>query len=1232
MNKENNLLNDVNCTSNNSNNIVVMSNSNNKISYKSCNLNNSFNNNNKYNTDINNNNKNNNYFIINDINKCNKLKIYSYNNSLDNKNCLNKKNIINSNYFNNCLNKKTSHISISKNNEIDNKNESNKKNVLNSSLKSVIFFFTFNKTYTIINNYTTKDILKLLKEFQKDNFFILQIDNDPYLYEEISKESFSVDFEVYIGQMNALTLDYCFSPVNEYLYFNLSLINTILSDDIDKKLIQIIVHKSGIYINNKDNCKDILSIFVLNFHFKEIKNNNDFFKTANKLKAKEDIKVNDFNIKNILKNQLKFKSNNYFSKNKKKRKQKKKKNTKNVFNNSTLIVDNNANVNNNENIINNNTTKNNDYNINKTNNNNKKLFSNKCYKTKKKAYIRSNTIAGNNDEYYNTKSSSEDILNINEEELYINNDSDYNEVKSLNSNYINNNFERELEISDEVDNININKEYNKIFKYNNFDNKNNLDNISYNNSIEYIKSNEEFNNISNNKIYSSSSNNNSYKININNFKNKQKSSKSVLKLKKINRKITSIAKNYKSIIDKSKSYKFNDNENNQINNNKRKHTDNHYYYRTKEDKKHKIKYLLSNALKKRTHSIQNINISKNLLKNLNIFESIDAYDNELNLSNDDVDADLKIDEDDGYGEGEENSINMYDNNSNKSNIANNKAIINTSNIKSKNENTSQCNLENSCKHNSYYVRNKVHNKLSCHLFKKRSKINNSNNNIFYSVKNYKKNSKLSSKKTFKNNLLNSINKNNNYIQKSNSLNINGDKTLKIINYFDNLLTNEKDIKDNDNSNAITPRIIKNKNESQTLNKYKINYEIDNDNLSDKDYEKSLIFNNKNLNNINKRNKKNKLRLTKDALNYLNCLHNYKEESKNNFNKTNKNQTKNNNNRVILDNANINNNENINLHKIVEQDKSNESENITRNKDFQELNKKHSHNKNFNKSLISNKNKHIKNLNKTPKKSKIDNTNNNQNNNKMTKNNIKTNLVTKNTNNYKTNKNSLSKTNKSNSKRSSQMVQFTNFSTDDLIYWLLITSLEKLEQYGKNLILEANTLKGLYFKITEDERIGFFKRIHSLEISTQVIYQEVIIKKKFLKNSKSQFKNYNKLSNNFYFKSSFNFFIELMINKVIQLEIVIEKLQNIVRMIKENYSITIEDNTAQQNTKLNMVMKVLAIITTVYAPFDIVASLFGMNIPVPFQNNKTLWPFFGIIAILFVILLIQLAIFKKLKWF
>ncbi len=208
---------------------------------------------------------------------------------------------------------------------------------------------------------------------------------------------------------------------------------------------------------------------------------------------------------------------------------------------------------------------------------------------------------------------------------------------------------------------------------------------------------------------------------------------------------------------------------------------------------------------------------------------------------------------------------------------------------------------------------------------------------------------------------------------------------------------------------------------------------------------------------------------------------------------------------------------------------------------------------------------------------------------------------------------------------------SNFSTDDLIYHLLVMSLDRLEDFADSLIKESESLKGMYLELSEKERKDFFRRIHNMEISLQLIYSETLIKKKFLKHSKAQFKIYNKLSQNFYFKKTFNFFIELMISKVTQLEITFEKLENTIRMIKENYSIIIEDNTEKQNIKLNFVMKVLAMVSTLYIPLNLLPNIFGMNVKLPFQDYDNYWPFFGILGLAIALVIIIFFAFKKMKW-
>jgi Mg2+ and Co2+ transporter CorA len=56
------------------------------------------------------------------------------------------------------------------------------------------------------------------------------------------------------------------------------------------------------------------------------------------------------------------------------------------------------------------------------------------------------------------------------------------------------------------------------------------------------------------------------------------------------------------------------------------------------------------------------------------------------------------------------------------------------------------------------------------------------------------------------------------------------------------------------------------------------------------------------------------------------------------------------------------------------------------------------------------------------------------------------------------------------------------------------------------------------------------------------------------------------------------------------------------MIKENYTIVIEDNQEKETVKLNMIFKVLAIITAIYTPINLLAQTLQMNVMLPFQYN------------------------------
>lgn len=70
---------------------------------------------------------------------------------------------------------------------------------------------------------------------------------------------------------------------------------------------------------------------------------------------------------------------------------------------------------------------------------------------------------------------------------------------------------------------------------------------------------------------------------------------------------------------------------------------------------------------------------------------------------------------------------------------------------------------------------------------------------------------------------------------------------------------------------------------------------------------------------------------------------------------------------------------------------------------------------------------------------------------------------------------------------------------------------------------------------------------------------------------------------------------------------------------------------QVNAKMNEVMKILTVVTTILAPFAIIGSVYGMNFSsIPFSNQP--YGFVSAIVLMLLISLIMMLIFKKKGWF
>ena len=82
---------------------------------------------------------------------------------------------------------------------------------------------------------------------------------------------------------------------------------------------------------------------------------------------------------------------------------------------------------------------------------------------------------------------------------------------------------------------------------------------------------------------------------------------------------------------------------------------------------------------------------------------------------------------------------------------------------------------------------------------------------------------------------------------------------------------------------------------------------------------------------------------------------------------------------------------------------------------------------------------------------------------------------------------------------------------------------------------------------------------------------------------------------------------------------------------EAFSQRTEISLAQYNERLNKIMLALTLTTICLLPPQVLGSIMGMNIHVPFQEKKeTLFPFYMIVLLMAVLILITIFVLSYLK--
>ena len=92
---------------------------------------------------------------------------------------------------------------------------------------------------------------------------------------------------------------------------------------------------------------------------------------------------------------------------------------------------------------------------------------------------------------------------------------------------------------------------------------------------------------------------------------------------------------------------------------------------------------------------------------------------------------------------------------------------------------------------------------------------------------------------------------------------------------------------------------------------------------------------------------------------------------------------------------------------------------------------------------------------------------------------------------------------------------------------------------------------------------------------------------------------------------------------------IEKIWNTLEEQKEIVEGLHEANLALVNTITNDVVRLLTVITVIFLPLTLIASLYGMNVPLPFMDHKYAFEF--VLGIMLLLLILMVLLFRKKRW-
>ncbi|KAI1328501.1 hypothetical protein F5Y16DRAFT_156507 [Xylariaceae sp. FL0255] len=213
------------------------------------------------------------------------------------------------------------------------------------------------------------------------------------------------------------------------------------------------------------------------------------------------------------------------------------------------------------------------------------------------------------------------------------------------------------------------------------------------------------------------------------------------------------------------------------------------------------------------------------------------------------------------------------------------------------------------------------------------------------------------------------------------------------------------------------------------------------------------------------------------------------------------------------------------------------------------------------------------------------------------------------------------------KRITNLKEYMSLSSDWICYALIDNIVDSFAPEIHRIEMLADAIEDSVFTARSDDMHLFLRKLGAARKNTmglmRVLGGKADVLKGFTKRCNENYKVTPRMDIGMYLGDIQDHVVTMMNS--------LGHFEKILSRAHSNYLAQLNIDSILQGTKTNAVLAKITFIATVIVPLNIVTGLFGMNVDVPFRGVNNLAPFFGIVGVLVLLVVLSLIIARRLRY-